>query len=139
MSVLPVSSGPQSLQPQEQWRLFPPVSPCPRQRQTGGQVSLSTSLETHQGQQDLLRYHSALLRAEQTFPVALGCVHFFFLLLLFRCEEGRTDTCCIFLREQFTTDLSAGALAVKESHKGTLQSRGPLGCARTRMTRGTWG
>ena len=31
----------------------------------------------------------------------------------------------MFAREHFPTDLSAGALAVKANHKGTLESRAP--------------
>ena len=124
MSVLPVSSGPQPLRPQEQWRLFPPVSPCPRQRQAGSQVSLSSSLETQQGQQDLLRYHSALLWAEQTFLLLLVVFIFCSCCCCFGVRKGELIHIS-FYGEQLTTDLSAGALAVKESHKGTLKSHAP--------------
>ena len=37
-------------------------------------------------------------------------------------EGWEVDSLAFFAGEQFLTDLSAGALTVKESHKGTLES-----------------
>ena len=39
--------------------------------------------------------------------------------------EVRFNLFIYFYREEFTNDLSAGALTVKESHKGTLETRAP--------------